>query len=469
MTEDKIIDFDKLDWCFIHEGNGRGSKLLQAHLDGGQDVLMLPGYACMYFFPFLEKYKKKTDSNEILNNFYKYFDSIFDTRKNPGSESLDTLGKNKNNFLITNKKKFKNNFNFYLKKKEKNITEIFKAIHFAYFSTNKKNFNKKVIISHVHVFKYFPKYIYNKFNEPKIIVMIDDPIAHFLRRDKNSYLRPNFNKFFYSDFIISIFYTFYQNVNLMTEGLQSLKIFGSKNVRAVMYNDLKNNISKIMPKICKFLDISYKKKINNTPTFGSLKWNFTYYKEDISKHSVKKFYDLINYSLILSEKEKELIEFIYKDFYNFYYKVNKKYTTFKNFEYCLKIFYFFNRELWSFKFFYNLKNLQKFKNSIFIETKKIPKIIKRYHGNNLFYNYKWTSLVYKLDTKLYYLVYRLFKNYNKKYLVNKIIQTLYVFDKILFLTFAPIILFMNYFKRVFFFLKLLLRNILNMNFFPQKL
>ena len=239
MTEDKIIDFDKLDWCFIHEGNGRGSKLLQAYLDGGQDVLMLPGYACMYFFPFLEKYKKNIDTNEILNNFYKYFNSIFDSRKNPGSESLDTLGKNKNNFLITNKKLFGNNFNFYLKKKEKNITEIFKAIHFAYFSANKKNFKKKIIISHVHVFKYFPKYIYNKFNEPKIIVMIDDPIAHFLRRDKNSYLRPNFNKFFYSDFIISIFYTFYQNVNLMTEGLQSLKIFGLKNVRAVMYKDLK--------------------------------------------------------------------------------------------------------------------------------------------------------------------------------------------------------------------------------------
>ena len=54
----------------------------------------------------------RENTNEILNNFYKYFNSIFDSRKNPGSESLDTLGKNKNNFLITNKKLFGNNFNF---------------------------------------------------------------------------------------------------------------------------------------------------------------------------------------------------------------------------------------------------------------------------------------------------------------------------------------------------------------------
>ena len=54
-----IKNFENVPWCFMLEGNGRGTKLLQSYLDGSKNSAMIPGYASNYFFPFLRKYKKK--------------------------------------------------------------------------------------------------------------------------------------------------------------------------------------------------------------------------------------------------------------------------------------------------------------------------------------------------------------------------------------------------------------------------
>ena len=69
MTIDK---FEKIPFCFMLEGNGRGTKLLQSYLDGSKSLAMMPGYAANYFFPFLLRYKKKNDK-DLVKLFFFYF------------------------------------------------------------------------------------------------------------------------------------------------------------------------------------------------------------------------------------------------------------------------------------------------------------------------------------------------------------------------------------------------------------
>ena len=102
------------------EGNGRGTKLLQSYLDGSKNSAMIPGYASNYFFPFLRKYKNKNDK-ELIKLFFYHFKSIFDSKKNPGSESLHKLGPNKNENITINKNDFKRNFFNYLRITKKDI------------------------------------------------------------------------------------------------------------------------------------------------------------------------------------------------------------------------------------------------------------------------------------------------------------------------------------------------------------
>ena len=98
----------KFSWCHLSnipelpiiglsEGNGSGTKLFQSLLDGHTKILMIPGYPLMYFYPFwyrnIESLNYK-NWDVVLKKILFHFAPVFDSRINPGSESLDKLGEN---------------------------------------------------------------------------------------------------------------------------------------------------------------------------------------------------------------------------------------------------------------------------------------------------------------------------------------------------------------------------------------
>ena len=66
---------------------------------------------------FSEKNKKINTWDQILNNLKFNHPSLFDSREFPGSESLDKLGNQQDEFIKVNFKKFKSCFLNYTKDK----------------------------------------------------------------------------------------------------------------------------------------------------------------------------------------------------------------------------------------------------------------------------------------------------------------------------------------------------------------
>ena len=466
MENYKLTDlenFEKISWAFISEGNGKGSKVLHSYLDGSKNLLSIPGYSSSYFFPFIDKYFIEKN-NEICNKFFYHFQSIFDSRKNPGSETLNMLGKNKKKFIIINKDLFKKKFLEYLSIKGSNKKNIFKAIHYAYFSACKKKFKDRIILSHVHVFKYFDKYIYKYFPNSKIITLTSEPEVNFLRREKGSILRPNFEKFFYTDFITSTIFSFYQICEFMIFGQQSLKNF--KNVRLVKFEDIKTNKNKTIKSIMSFLNLDYS-NINKNMTFNNLKWNFSWYNDLLGSKKMIIFNNLVKNNLTFRHDEKKIINFIFYNFNKKYKYSNQETSKIEKIYLILKIIFPFHIELIHFFNFYKIKSIKKFIIETFSETKKINSILEKYYGNNLFYTKKWTSSYFNFENKYLFIFYlKIKKNNFFKSILYKIIQIYYFISKIIFLLLSPLIFIKFYIKRIFLFYKFIIRDKLNLNFYP---
>jgi len=459
-------NLDKIQWVFISEGNGRGSKLLQSYLDGSKNLLMIPGYASAYFFPFIDKYFKY-NNEEICEKFFYHFESIFDSRKNPGSETLNTLGKNKNKYIKIDKINFKKKFLQYLKKEKKNKKNLFIAIHFAYFFKNKETFKNKIILSHVHVFKYFDKYVYKYFPNSKIITLTSNPSINYLRREKNSFLRPNYEKFFYTDFIKSTIFSFYQTCEFMLLGHQNLKLF--KKVILIKFEDLKTKPNTVVRSVINFLNLKYS-KINKKMTFNKLKWNYDYYDTLLKSKKIKRFDNIINHNLKFSKQEQEIIDLLFLNFnkkYKYKYKINNN-SFFKKLIIYLKILLPLKIEIIHFFRFYKFKYIKKYVAESIYETINMNKVFNKYYGSNLFYTEKWSSIDIGLKKKYLFIFY--LNNKNKIYfkgLLFKIIQISYLLNKITFYIFSPFCFIYYYLKRVILFSKFIIKEKLNIIFYPK--
>lgn len=447
-------NFETVPWAFIVEGNGRGTKLLQSYLDGSNNSAMIPGYASSYFFLFLEKYKKK-NNYELAKLFNYHFESLFNSRINPGSEGLHKLGFNKNEYIAINKNKFNEYFINYLisrKNVKKNIIYLrFKAIHFAYFNCIKTNFKElRIIISHVHSFDQYKKYIRIHFPNAQIIATSSVPQINFSRRIKNSILRPNYEKLYHTDFINSTISAFYLNCRFFFEGILDLKDIKKNKLLIVFFEDLKKNKKKTLKKICLFLKIKFSEKINMRMTFGNKAWNFPYYTNELESKKIKKFDKLINYPENLKNYEKKILDYIFFHINNKKFNIKKKTITNSLLIY-LYILIPFQIEMINLKNIYSKKNIKEYIKNIWLESNIISRIKNRYFSKNLFYTEKWSSKY--LYLKLFFLDNSIMTSNKYGYLIIKF----------LFLIYAPLLFLYYYFLRVMMFAKIISNSILKKN------
>ena len=108
--------FKEINITILLGGPGSGSKLFQSFIDDHPEVLMIPGYILMYFYPHWDKHLKNLNSwNKIIVKFLSLHPSILDSEQMKGDDYLYNLGRNKNQKIFINKKKYVSNLRKILK------------------------------------------------------------------------------------------------------------------------------------------------------------------------------------------------------------------------------------------------------------------------------------------------------------------------------------------------------------------
>ena len=274
---------------------GAGSKLLQAQLGNADDVFTLPAYPLKYFPLFFREWQKEnktTSATKILKLIVKHHKSILDTRFIKGFNGLNSLGKNKSSFIKISEIKFKKSFLKFLKNKEISQKNVIMAIHHAYqYAINDKSKN---ILYHPHDIEDFNKYLFDDFQENKILIITRDPIHNFWRR---AYAAEKIEQVRY-DITDCEYLQNYRYINELRSLCISLKNLNNKfkkNSKFYTFENLKTNNFQVLKKICSFLKVKFNYKKIRTPKFhNKIWWNPEIYKGSSAKKSFVK--DSFNYS-----------------------------------------------------------------------------------------------------------------------------------------------------------------------------
>ena len=269
----------------LSEGNGSGTKLFQSLLDGHSEVLMVPGYPFMYYYPFWEFYIAPVGDNSwqlVLNQLLLRFAPVFDTRINPGSEDLDKLGKNQDQYLIIDIERFSDAFLAIVDGIPIKAKYGLLALHYAYALARGEDLaQKKVLVYHVHVFDYVKRYVYEDFPDLLVIASVRDPRPNLGRRELNSIIKPNQIKFRETDARLMSQRAYRQTTKFLLDGLDALNSVPMKHCRVFKHEDLAKRLSEVMWQTAAFLGINFE-DIMLQPSFASLEWKTSFYDFDTS-------------------------------------------------------------------------------------------------------------------------------------------------------------------------------------------
>lgn len=269
-------DFKKPKIVALVTGNGSGSKVFQALLDGHPEIYMIPAYPLMYFYPHWNDWQKDLQKNwcwkSIIEIFCKKHASILDTRKIPGFNGMTQLGNNKNEHLEINEYKFKKYLNHVLEKELISSSTFILAVHYIYAILNRENIdNKKILLYHIHDIEFLKDYMLKDFPDLKIIGMTRDPRNNLEKRYTGSFLNVDKAKLNLTDQIIYRGRPYLFANDQIYNGIEKLKCVRQKNTFLLRHEDLVINLEKKMKLVSRILDISFTDSLLSV-TFGGKIW-----------------------------------------------------------------------------------------------------------------------------------------------------------------------------------------------------
>ena len=301
---------------FLLVTNGRsGSHFFHSLIDNHNEIATFPGIIN------LKKIKSEFYKTEKMENFINCFIKdntyFFDSRKNKNS-NLHQLGKNRDEHFIVNKKKFKNKF-FDLNKGNKNFEITIKNLHLSYhlISKNIKKNKIKNILIHIHnitniiKFNKFSCEIFYSYRHP--ISILNSGAEAFVKSKKKNVLLPKNLEFYLSRIIKEPFF-----------------IKTNYKIHIIKLEELHLNSKKIIYKICKIFDVSFKKTLLQSTFMGKLWWgdNLTKIKKNSFNKNFKirirkeNFYNKDYYffqKILIAEMKKLKYKKINYSKYNFLY------------------------------------------------------------------------------------------------------------------------------------------------------
>lgn len=376
----------------IMEGTGSGTKLLQSLLDSHPDILMVPGYALMYFYPYWHKYLMASEELSwpmVLDGIMQRFSSIIDTNDNPGSESLNQLGDGQDQSLTIDRERFCAFFLEFTQDEPLSPRTALIAIHYAYAYARGEDFsNKRILVYHIHVFFYVEKYLYKDFPDLKVIAAIRDPRANIEKRVQNSILKPNATKFRESDEYLMRQTAYRHIIRFSCEGLDSLSQLPQNRIRVFRHEDLVTRLEEVMRRLADFLSIEFQPSLLQ-PTWGGLEWRTTYYDFDSHKHVANPNVLSKDWMHTQPRSETFFIEGINFDTLNHYYGGTLYYSSNTPWEIVKLIALSLLPKRTELRYMMQLLRIDRYLSLVNKEVKNLSSL--RSYQSNLFFSLKWTN------------------------------------------------------------------------------
>ena len=255
-------------------GSGIGTKPLQSFLDSHMEIITIPGYPLVYFYPHWNHWKKMLDEwswDNIIQIFLERHASVIDSRLIPGFNGLTTLGDDGCGYIKIDKVKFVKYLKEYLQNKKIDSRTFLLGIHIAYAMVSNNSIKDcKVIIYHLHNVQYL-QYFLDDFPEGKVIAMSRDPRANIRGRVRSAYYVDN-GKLNKTDAIIYQKYP-YNNTcrSLYHDTYDILEKIKADNIAIVSLESLYYNLDKTMRSLSSWINVKFNDSML-IMTFAGQKW-----------------------------------------------------------------------------------------------------------------------------------------------------------------------------------------------------
>lgn len=244
----------------IVSGGGTGSKLFQSFLDNHKQIIMIPAYPLLYFYPhwlsWEKEFKDQWNWETLIDAFCSKHASVLDSRRIPGHNGLTKLGENQDEHVEIDENLFRSYLTHLLGKRKIHRRVFLLAVHYAYALCKKEDITKKkILVYHIHDMDYLVKYLVKDFPDVKTIVMLRDQRSS-IRNRTNSNWNIDDAKMNKTDamiyrqtaycFVISVVLNDFKKLN----GLSFDNVMGIKHEELAKYKE-------IMPLISTYLGIEF--------------------------------------------------------------------------------------------------------------------------------------------------------------------------------------------------------------------
>lgn len=256
-------------------GNGTGSKLLQAHLDGAPELYMLAAYPLIYFYPHWNDWKIQNGTQftweRIIDLFCQKHGSVIDTRRLPGFNGLRSLGPNRDEYLAIEEAEFRALLSSLLADEPVIRRTFLLAVHYAYAMCQKEEMAQKTtLLYHLHNWQYL-HFLLEDFPSSQVIAMTRDPRSNYERRISACY-NVDADKLTATDAALFRMLPPSQTVDYIANELQHIaEQTTPEQARVVRHEDLGTNLEATLWTLCQWLAIPYQPEML-TFTFGGKQW-----------------------------------------------------------------------------------------------------------------------------------------------------------------------------------------------------
>lgn len=259
----------------LFAGNGVGSKLLQAHLDGAPELYMIPPYPLMYFYPHWQDWKRKQRDDwnwdRAIDLFCEKHASVIDSRRIPGFNGMRSLGTTQDEYISVDEELFRQILSHLLKGEPVQSATFLLAVHYAYSLCLGEDISKKrVLLYHVHARQYL-NYFLADFPDAKIISMTRDSRSNFGRRVKTCYNMDAMKLNKSDTYLFRALPTYYVTCHILLDTQIIAAAVEPDKLQVIRHEDLGIRLEETLKKLCAWIGLTYSPNMLKI-TFGGKEW-----------------------------------------------------------------------------------------------------------------------------------------------------------------------------------------------------
>lgn len=273
MNLEQFIQKESIQMVGLVECSGTGTKVLQSFLDGHPNLLTIPSYPLVYFYPhWFEWTSQKTRSwPELLELFCVKHASVLDSARIPGHNGLNNVGEGQDESLKIDEDIFRKTFLELTEGAPLSSRNMILAVHLAFARAQGQDIRElKVILYHIHNDIYL-EHLKADFPHLKVIGMYRDPRANSLNRVETGF-RVDEEKLSLTDAFLHRKFVFANLCHYYFKNIFDISQYVvPENLIIIRHEDLYHHLDFVLKWVCQWLGIPFHESLN-TMTFSGKKW-----------------------------------------------------------------------------------------------------------------------------------------------------------------------------------------------------